>query len=198
MNIERRAGRVNIVDRDSSTFDEEQHQRRLKTCPADGRAMVWVDEVPSYFCPKCGYSSTGAPLPVSFSISDATEPDASEATSEAETPTLSDSTGTPVEVTVQSLSHKVSLGEPTTSDADTEDNNDNLFIMPVSTPRAEEREQELKRKRFPGYDNDLKLLESKGYNLIDSQEYIPNTDDNTTMSSEDMKRQTQRKTKGTW
>jgi hypothetical protein len=198
MNIERRAGRVNIVDSGSSNSDnEEEEKQRLKFCPMDGRELVWVDEVPSYFCPKCGYSSHGAPLPLSFNTTTATTI-ASEATTttaaEEEAPTL------PVDgkLAAQSLSQKVSLDETTTSTSSTATDN-NLFIMSVSKSRSEEQEKQLKQKRFPGLDQDTDLLESKGYTLISSAEYMENNDNNsTTISLEDLKREKERRTKGKW
>jgi hypothetical protein len=46
---------------------------------------------------------------------------------------------------------------------------DDNFLVPLSRSRSEEPAERMKSKQFAGYDSDLKLLESKGYNIVRSE-----------------------------
>jgi hypothetical protein len=142
-----------------------------KFCPRCNILLLWRDDLTSWFCKRCGYNP---PVEDSLSISD-------------------DYT-----TTTTSTNDKPRLKNSKNADNDNNNNSSSPPIMPVDKSRSEEQVEDLHRRRFKYYDDDMRRLEEKGYTIIDAVEDIPTAGDVDTLSSDQLRRERERRTKGRW
>lgn len=170
---QRRHSDVNIIPNSSAVDNSPDDD---KFCPRCSVSLIWRDDLISWQCPRCGWLPSYAireRRPSSSlllsSLSSLSPPTASP-------PVNNNKDNAPV---LRTSKH----GNPDGSSSN------NLNIMPVPSKRSE-TERRMKKRQFPAYDADSKLLESRGYTLVNSQETIPNSRD--TISSDELRDETQR------
>lgn len=160
---------VNVV---GGTTDSNPELDERKSCPraiCNGRALIWREDITSWYCPSCSYTSAQQQREIETYSSPTITSSGTTSSNNADKPRLKNS------------KHDIIIDESS------------VYIIPATRTRSEEQEDYLRRKRFSGLDKDTDKLESRGLTIIDSIEHIPDAD-HTTISGEDLKREKERRT----
>jgi ribosomal protein S27AE len=142
-----------------------------KFCPRCSIQLIWRDDLINWFCVRCGYTP-----PIE----------------EEESPIPKDASTT---TSTNNDDYKPILKN---SKNNPDYNNDGPFIIPAGKRRREQQREDLHKGRFGYYDDDMRLLEEKGYTIVDGVETLPTGSNNETLSPEELRRQTERRIRGRW